>query len=252
MIDCALPNSDFAGIAPPITITEAEVRHFAAAIGLTRAAPDRCSMLLMFDLYCRAFFPVPGDPAKVVAEVRGLEGIGGAVGTKPTAQFKHPPLQGLWKKHYLVGGLPSIAANIQLGFGRQRNKLHQIIQKHWNPATAALPPEVSGIPSFRERPDFGAFGPHVERMGSPKAPHLSWRDLSLDDCETRTRTSGLVIRDSPHQNANLQLHFGPRKNEGMAEPGSGLTKHHPGGCRPLRGTLSRPKPDRRVDHLRAS
>src|SRR5271167_2263522 len=61
------------------------------------------------------------------------------------------------------------------------------------------------------------FGPHVERMGSPKAPHLSWRDLSLDDCETRTRTSGLVIRDSPHQNANLQLHFGPRKNEGMAE-----------------------------------
>jgi len=56
------------------------------------------------------------------------------------------------------------------------------------------------------------FGPH-----EPQAPHLSWRDLSLDDCETRTRTSGLVIRDSPHQNANLQLHFGPRKNEGMAE-----------------------------------
>jgi len=68
------------------------------------------------------------------------------------------------------------------------------------------------------------FGPHVERMGSP-APHLSWRDLSLDDCGTRTRTSGLVIRDSPHQNANLQLHFGPRKNEGMAEPSaaSGLS-----------------------------
>jgi len=54
-------------------------------------------------------------------------------------------------------------------------------------------------------------------MGSPKAPHLSWRDLSLDDCETRTRTSGLVMRDSPYQTANLQLHFGPRKNEGMAE-----------------------------------
>ena len=66
------------------------------------------------------------------------------------------------------------------------------------------------------------FGPHVQRMGSPKAPHLLWRDLSLDDCETRTRTSGLVIRDSPHQNANLQLHFGPRKNEGMAEQASPL------------------------------
>ncbi len=67
----------------------------------------------------------------------------------------------------------------------------------------------SGIPSFRERPDFGAFRPSRTANGSPKAPHLSWRDLSLDDCETRTRTSGLVIRNSPHQNANLQLHFGP-------------------------------------------
>ncbi len=25
------------------------------------------------------------------------------------------------------------------------------------------------------------------------------------------------MRDSPYQTANLQLHFGPRKNEGMAE-----------------------------------
>ncbi len=74
-----------------------------------------------------------------------------------------------------------------------------------------------GRPGSQESPHFenglisALFGPHVERMGSPKGPHLSWRDLSLDDCETRTRISGLVIRDSPHQNANLQLHFGPRK-----------------------------------------
>ena len=75
----------------------------------------------------------------------------------------------------------------------------------------------SGIPSFQERPDFGAFRPSHRANGEPYAPHLSWHDLSRDDCETRTRTSGLVIRESPHQNANLQLHFGPRKNEGMAE-----------------------------------
>ena len=78
-----------------------------------------------------------------------------------------------------------------------------------------LAPQES--PHFENGLISALFGPHVQRMGSPKAPHLSWRDLSLDDCETRTRTSGLVIRDSPHQNANLQLHFGPRKNEGMAE-----------------------------------
>ena len=87
-----------------------------------------------------------------------------------------------------------------------------------------------GSPIPQESPHFenglisALFGPHVQRMGSPKAPHLSWRDLSLDDCETRTRTSGLVIRDSPHQNANLQLHFGPRKNEGMAERPSGQAR----------------------------
>ena len=28
----------------------------------------------------------------------------------------------------------------------------------------------------------------------------------------------LVIRKSSQRSANLQLHFGPRKNEGMAEP----------------------------------
>src|SRR5271166_1197798 len=82
-------------------------------------------------------------------------------------------------------------------------------------------------PHFEDGLISALFGPHIERMGSPKAPHLSWRDLSLDDCETRTRTSGLVIRDSPHQNANLQLHFGPRKNEGMAEAlPSKLTRRH--------------------------
>src|SRR5271166_6579185 len=81
----------------------------------------------------------------------------------------------------------------------------------------ALPMAPQESPHFENGLISALFGPHVERMGSPKAPHLSWRDLSLDDCETRTRTSGLVIRDSPHQNANLQLHFGPRKNEGTAE-----------------------------------
>lgn len=75
----------------------------------------------------------------------------------------------------------------------------------------------SGIPSFENDLISALFGPHGERMGSPKAPHLSWRDLFLDYYETRTRTSGLVIRDSLHQNTNLQLHFGARKNEGMPE-----------------------------------
>ncbi len=95
--------------------------------------------------------------------------------------------------------------------------LMEILQKFHFQVRSLTGEITQESPHFENGLISALFGPHVERMGSPKAPHLSWRDLSLDDCETRTRTSELVIRDSPHQNANLQLHFGPRKNEGMAE-----------------------------------
>ncbi len=55
---------------------------------------------------------------------------------------------------------------------------------------------IAGCVDAQESPHFenglisALFGPHVERMGSPKAPRLSSRDLSLDDRETRTCTSG--------------------------------------------------------------
>src|SRR5208283_3704066 len=42
-------------------------------------------------------------------------------------------------------------------------------------------------------------------------------DLFLDNSEPRTRASGLVMRESSQRSANLQLHLGPRKNEGIAE-----------------------------------
>src|SRR5271156_6637505 len=47
-------------------------------------------------------------------------------------------------------------------------------------------------------------------------PVMSVAGPLLDNCETRTRSSGLVMRESSHQTVNLQLLFGPRKNEGMA------------------------------------
>src|SRR5208337_5273788 len=54
----------------------------------------------------------------------------------------------------------------------------------------------SGIPSFRERPDFGAFRPSRRANGEPKAPHLAWRaslstiarpELALQDSSYETR-----------------------------------------------------------------
>jgi hypothetical protein len=123
-------------------VTVPEVRGFVEFIGLTPDITARCSALFMFEVYCRARVPtLPGDPAKIVAEVRGLEGLGSS-GTRAAEEFDRPPLRGFWKKHYLVGGMGSLAKNIMLGLGKKRRELRRIIQEHWNPATAHLPPEA--------------------------------------------------------------------------------------------------------------
>jgi len=128
---------------PTRTVSVAEIHDFAKAVGLSHVAAGRCSTVLMFELYCRAVVPVAAlNPAKIVAEVRGLEGVGNPVGTKRAAQFKHPPLKGFWKKHYLLDGLGSMAKNVQLGFGPDRRRLRQVIEENYNPKTAHLPPET--------------------------------------------------------------------------------------------------------------
>jgi len=86
--------------------------------------------------------PAALNPAKVVAEIHALEGKGPLVGTKRAAQFKHPPLKGFWKKHYLMDGLGSVAKNLQLGFGPDRRRLRKAIEENYNLKTAHLPPEV--------------------------------------------------------------------------------------------------------------
>jgi hypothetical protein len=124
-------------------VTVAECRQFVEFLGLNRATSERCSALFMFELYCRAIVPqLPGDPAKIIAEVRGLEGLGRLVGTKAAEQFERPPLQGLWKKHYFVGGMASMRENIRLGWGRKQHGLLQILRENYNPTTARLPPQV--------------------------------------------------------------------------------------------------------------
>lgn len=124
------------------SITPEDLHRFSEAVGLSRAAPERVSTVLAFEIYCRALVPsVPGDPNKIVAEIQALEGVGRLVGTKPASQFEHLPLKGLWKKHYLLGGIASIAKNIELGFGPERWRLNEIIKRNHNPTTARLPPK---------------------------------------------------------------------------------------------------------------
>jgi hypothetical protein len=125
------------------TATAAEVRGFAEAIGLRQPIIERCSLLFTFQLYCSARVPaLPfGDPVKTVAEVRALEGFGQSR-TKPAEEFDRPPLRGFWRKHYIVGGMSSLALNVKLGLGKNNRELRRIVREHWNPDTAHLPPEV--------------------------------------------------------------------------------------------------------------
>lgn len=93
--------------------------------------------MLMFELYCRAILPAASlNPAKIVAEVRALEGVGTPVGTAVEEQFEDPALHGLWKKHYLEDGLRSLPRNIALGFGKKQRGLRRTIEAHHTPATA--------------------------------------------------------------------------------------------------------------------
>ncbi|MDR3407470.1 MAG: hypothetical protein P4L68_03100 [Methylovirgula sp.] len=125
------------------SVTEAELQQFADFIGVSAAAPGRCSLLLLFQLYCSARAPsFPADPAKVVAEIRGLEGLGGSVGTKSAEKFKYPPLGPFWKKHFLVGGAAPMVRNIQNALGKKQKVLRKIVEENWNPTTSHLPPEV--------------------------------------------------------------------------------------------------------------
>ncbi|MHA6885533.1 hypothetical protein [Ralstonia pseudosolanacearum] len=105
----------------------AEVQQFGRAIGLDAAAPNRYSTLLLIELYAETMLKQRMNPAKVVHEIRNLEAGTQTVGTKPPTPFRHPPLRGLWHKHYLQDGIRSMAMNL-------RNALKQY-----------------GLPMFEER-----------------------------------------------------------------------------------------------------
>ncbi|QIF09178.1 hypothetical protein G5A69_08430 [Ralstonia mannitolilytica] len=94
------------------------MQGFGHAIGLDAAAPRRYSTLLLIELYAETIVKRRMNPAKVVHEIRNLEAGTQTVGTKPATPFKHPPLQGLWHKHYLQDGLHSMARNLRLALQR--------------------------------------------------------------------------------------------------------------------------------------
>lgn len=80
-------------------LTEADLAVFASQYGLDAAAPGRFSWL--FVLQMMLFAQRYGiDPYHVVDEIKALEGGPTRIRTKPASEFKHPPLRGLWHKHF--------------------------------------------------------------------------------------------------------------------------------------------------------
>jgi len=90
---------------------------FADVIGLKQAAPGRYSVALLLGLYGAAQSGAQ-NPFRVVHEIRALEGMGQPSQSKEPIQNRHPPLKGLWHKHYLQDGISSLALNLLKGLRR--------------------------------------------------------------------------------------------------------------------------------------
>ena len=130
------------------TITREDLCGFLAMCGLRSETHPRCSTLFLFELYIRARTTVvPGDPMKIIAEVQAMEGYGRASRTKEATQFKHPPLRGLWHKHYLAHNGFMINTMQELG-GPNLKRLPALIEQQRRPgATHWTVEDVPGLAS---------------------------------------------------------------------------------------------------------
>jgi len=91
-----------------------ELLGFAEIVGLERVASGRYSVLLLLELY-GGMQSRQLNPAKVIHEIEVLEGLRECSSLKPASVFNREPLKGLWHKHYLEDGVPSMARNLRRG-----------------------------------------------------------------------------------------------------------------------------------------
>ncbi|MDY7790775.1 hypothetical protein U0E10_23055 [Burkholderia ubonensis] len=94
----------------------AEIESFRQFTRLEQVAPERYSIVLLMSLF-GGWKAGTVDPSKVVHEIMLLE-KGEPSTLKPPIQNRHPPLKGLWHKHYLEQGIPSLAMNVKKGLSK--------------------------------------------------------------------------------------------------------------------------------------
>jgi hypothetical protein len=97
------------------------ILRFAETMGLNRVAPGRYGTLFLIDLHHHTT-QLGVNPYKVMDEVRALEDACRQSRTKPATQFDWMPLRGLWHKHYMETGVPSLVKNIRNGLGKHGMK----------------------------------------------------------------------------------------------------------------------------------
>jgi hypothetical protein len=91
----------------------AEFEKIIQATRLEQIAPGRVSLLFLLSFF-GAYKAGRINPFQVAREIEALE-KGETTGLKPPIQNRHPPLKGLWHKHYMQPGTASLAMNIQHG-----------------------------------------------------------------------------------------------------------------------------------------
>ncbi len=83
---------------------------------IDKTIKDRYSISFILDLFF-AFENGSLNIEAVMHEIRFLEGLEETSRTKNATQFRHPPLKGLWHKHYFDGSISALAQNVKNALG---------------------------------------------------------------------------------------------------------------------------------------
>lgn len=113
----------------------ARMQAFYSALNHDGILNERCSSQILLDLFFGTEF-VGLNPWTVVDEVKSLEKQG-ASRTKSATPFRGSRLGGLWHKHYMNGGVASLAQNLSSELDRRGNKFSPFFEERIEEARAA-------------------------------------------------------------------------------------------------------------------
>jgi hypothetical protein len=115
------------------TISFEELERFSKLLNLDAIAPGRISWLLIFDLLL--WYELNGhNPSYISLQINVLEKTREVFGTKPPTQFQHPPLKGLWHKHFFDAHfIPHNLANHWAG-----NRLKNLVEEVLDPKKSSI------------------------------------------------------------------------------------------------------------------